>query len=89
MNLTENAAGRIASFVDFDWGAHLNPWFGATKEDAEDPTIFATVYEDAKHLKVHFPKPVLSLSEQSGSLLCYAFTPFPQPQRPGAQSLSA
>ena len=51
-NLTENSEGRIASFVDFDWGALLNPFWGADEKEAEDPTIFATVYEDPKHMKV-------------------------------------
>ena len=50
-NLTDNSGGRVASFVDFDWGALLNPWWGEDS-DAEDTTIFATVYEDPKHMKV-------------------------------------
>jgi hypothetical protein len=54
-NLTASSKGRIASFVDFGWGAFLKPWH-AWKDRPEDKTIFATVYEDPHHMKVprHF-----------------------------------
>lgn len=51
-NLTENSGGRIASFVDYDWGAYLKPWNPEAKEQPSDETIFATAYEDPKHMKV-------------------------------------
>lgn len=49
-NLTENSDGRIASFVDFDWGVLLQPW-SKYREQPADKTIFATAYEDPKHMK--------------------------------------
>lgn len=49
-NLTENSEGRVASFVDFGWGASLEQFNAAFK--ADDQTIFATAYEDPKHMKV-------------------------------------
>ena len=53
-NLTESSKGRIASFVDFGWGAFLKPW-SEWREQAADETIFATAYEDPKHMKVLMP----------------------------------
>ena len=50
-NLTENSEGRVASFVDFDWGVLLQPW-SKYRERPADTTIFATAYEDPKHMKV-------------------------------------
>ena len=58
-NLTENSAGKIASFVDFEWGAMLKPWGNSTTN--KDETIFATVYEDTKHLKGPLPNWVSTL----------------------------
>lgn len=51
-NVTENSNGRIASFVDFDWGVNLKPWNPEEKAPPPDKTIFATAYEDPKHMKV-------------------------------------
>ena len=48
-NLTQNSKGHIASFVDFDWGAELEPW--GSKPRHTDETIFATAYESAAKLK--------------------------------------
>ena len=50
-NLTDNSQGRVASFVDFDWGVLLQPW-SKYRERPADETIFATAYEDPKHMKV-------------------------------------
>lgn len=46
-NLTANSQGRIAAFVDFDWGAELYTW-GESNDSYRDETIFATAYEDPK-----------------------------------------
>lgn len=46
-NLTDNSQGRIAAFVDFDWGAELYRW-GEDHDEIRDKTIFATAYEDAR-----------------------------------------
>lgn len=67
-NLTDSSKGRIASFVDFGWGAILKPWH-AWKERPKDKTIFATVYEDAHHMKV----PRLSNSVRVLSEVCLGF----------------
>ena len=87
-NLTANSAGRIASFVDYDWGERLTPeayghyagcvpvpclasrfqahtrrscagaafnWNDSDDPTHPDETIFATVYEDPKHMKGPLP----------------------------------
>ena len=41
----------MASFVDFDWGVLLQPW-SKYRDRPADTTIFATAYEDPKHMKV-------------------------------------
>ena len=46
-NLTANSQGRIAAFVDFDWGSELYGW-GEANDTILDETIFATAYEDAR-----------------------------------------
>ena len=46
-NLTQNSQGRIAAFVDFDWGSELYTW-GEDENVLIDETIFATAYEDPK-----------------------------------------
>ena len=46
-NLTDSSQGRIAAFVDFDWGSELYR-FGEDSDAVRDETIFATAYEDAK-----------------------------------------
>lgn len=53
-NLTDNSQGRIAAFVDFDWGAELYRW-GEDHDEIRDKTIFATAYEDARHIKGPLP----------------------------------
>lgn len=60
-NLTQNSEGRVASFVDFDWGVLLQPW-SKYRERPADTTIFATAYEDPKHMKASLsacPSPLL------------------------------
>ena len=47
-NLTAASQGAVASFWDFDWGAHMHVQ-GKTPYKAE--TILATAYEDPKHMK--------------------------------------
>ena len=52
-NLTEKAGGKVAAFWDFDWGAsliHPDP-----SKTIDDEVIFATVYEDASHMKGPYP----------------------------------
>mmetsp|Transcript_3363 Transcript_3363/g.9396 ORF Transcript_3363/g.9396 Transcript_3363/m.9396 type:complete len:1023 (-) Transcript_3363:787-3855(-) len=47
-NLTEQSAGKISGFVDFDWGAALCPGNDcAEKFKVTDDTILATMYADA------------------------------------------
>ena len=46
-NLTVNSQGRIAAFVDFDWGSELYQW-NESSDNVRDETIFATAYEDPK-----------------------------------------
>ncbi|KAK9806438.1 hypothetical protein WJX73_007437 [Symbiochloris irregularis] len=53
-NLTDNSQGRIAAFVDFDWGSDLYRW-GEANDTIRDETIFATAYEDPKHIKGPLP----------------------------------
>ena len=48
-NLTANSKGKIASFMDFDWGANLHM---GEASHFPDETIFATAYENAEHMKV-------------------------------------
>ncbi|GAX79116.1 hypothetical protein CEUSTIGMA_g6556.t1 [Chlamydomonas eustigma] len=47
-NLTENARGQIASFVDFDWGANLCPNKDCTSDlKVTDLSILTTMYQTA------------------------------------------
>ena len=70
-NLTQNSEGRVASFVDFDWGVLLQPW-SKYRERPADTTIFATAYEDPKHMKARLsvsPSPLLRSCVCSAAIL--------------------